>query len=352
MRCLALAAAAAAAVAATTSASASSPKPGPLLVFLLAGQSNMEGQSPTDSTDPNPGCTGCPHRNGTLAWMVFNETRAEVQAWSSKLVNPDGSWLVLPSVWMWGNENQGTTNWTVGNGVTKNANGPEYGFGYGIAQAAPQQALLAKWARGGTSLAQDWRPPSSGGTVGPLFVESVAAWKSLLTTENLTALYPSYDASAGFEIAGFLWTQGWQDGCSDSMAAEYETNMAHFIADMRAAFNSPKLPFAISVFGVAGFAQSIPRRVEVTQAQFNVANCTLHPELGESVKIRPFRPPIHHRTRPVNCVPRKLIIRTFWPLHTRRLRHGGRHRDARHVARLHGNGGCHQPRVLYSQRAP
>jgi hypothetical protein len=186
MRCLALAAAAAAAVAAAA-ASASQPKPGPLQVFLLAGQSNMEGQSPTDSTDPNPGCTGCPHRNGTLAWMVHNETRAEVQAWSRKLVNTDGSWLVLPSVWMWGNENQGTTNWTVGNGVTKDANGPEYGFGYGIAQSSPNQALLAKWARGGTSLAQDWRPPSSGGTVGPLFVESVAAWKSLLTTENLTA---------------------------------------------------------------------------------------------------------------------------------------------------------------------
>jgi hypothetical protein len=164
--------------------------------------------------------------------------------------------------------------------VTRNANGPEYGFGFGIAEASPHQALLAKWARGGTSLAQDWRPPSSGGTVGPLFVESIAAWKSLLTTANLTALYPGYDASAGFEIAGFLWTQGWQDGCVDSMAAEYEKNMANFISDMRAAFNLPKLPFAISVFGVNGFKQSIPRRTEVTQAQWNVANCTLHPELG------------------------------------------------------------------------
>ena len=164
--------------------------------------------------------------------------------------------------------------------MTRNANGPEYGFGFGIADASPHQALLAKWARGGTSLAQDWRPPSSGGTVGPLFVESIAAWKSLLTTANLTALYPGYDASAGFEIAGFLWTQGWQDGCVDSMAAEYEKNMANFISDMRAAFNLPKLPFAISVFGVNGFKQSIPRRTEVTQAQWNVANCTLHPELG------------------------------------------------------------------------
>ena len=63
------------------------------------------------------------------------------------------------------------------------------------------------------------------------------------------------------------------------MADEYEKNMANFIQDMRAEFQSPKLPFAIPVFGVAGFGQSEKRRIEVTQAQWNVANCTLHPEL-------------------------------------------------------------------------
>ena len=56
--------------------------------------------------------------------------------------------------------------------------------------------------------------------------------------------------------------------------------MAHFISDMRAAFGKPALPFAISAFGVAGFGQAEARRVEITTAQLNVANCTLHPELG------------------------------------------------------------------------
>ena len=64
------------------------------------------------------------------------------------------------------------------------------------------------------------------------------------------------------------------------MADEYEANMAHFVSDMRAALTVPKMPFAISAFGVGGYDQSVSRRVEVTQAQFNVANCTLHPELG------------------------------------------------------------------------
>ena len=187
----------------------------------------MEGQSPTDSTDPNPGCTGCPHRNGTLAWMIFNETRPDVQAWSKKLWDAQtNDYLVRTDVWVYGNENAGTGNWTVGNGVSRSTNGPEYGFGFGIGDASPSQVLLAKFAHGGTALASDWRPPSSGGAVGPLFNASVAWWQQLLTPANLTALFPAYDASKGFEIAGFVWVQGWQDGCNQQWADEYEVNMA------------------------------------------------------------------------------------------------------------------------------
>jgi hypothetical protein len=243
----------------------------------------MEGQSPIDEPSQDPKCTGCPHRNGTLAWMVFNETRESVTAWSKNLWVGDeatGSWLKNDNVWMWGNENLGTTNWTVGNGFRASTNGPEYGFGYAMGSVATEQVLLAKWSVGGTSLAHDWRPPSAGGQTGPLYNQSLADWKALLTTANLTALYPAYNAAAGFEIAGMLWVQGWQDGCVQAMADEYESNMAHFISDMRAALGVPKMPFAISAFGVAGFAQAEARRAEITQAQLNVANCTLHPELG------------------------------------------------------------------------
>jgi hypothetical protein len=238
----------------------------------------MEGQSDIDSSDPK---TGAPHRNGTLAWMIFNETRPDVTAWSKRLWDPStNNYLVREDVWVYGNENVGTGNWTVGNGFLPKKNGPEYGFGYVIGDAAPSQVLLAKFAAGGTSLDKDWRPPSSGGGAGPLFNASLAYWRALLTPENLTATFPGYDAAAGFEVAGFLWVQGWQDGCVQAMADAYEANMANFIKDMRAAFNKPALPFAIAAFGVAGFNQGEARRREVTQAQFNVANCTLHPELG------------------------------------------------------------------------
>ena len=35
------------------------------------------------------------------------------------------------------------------------------------------------------------------------------------------------------EIVGFGWHQGWNDGCSTEMTAEYEENMANFINDVR-----------------------------------------------------------------------------------------------------------------------
>ena len=93
-------------------------------------------------------------------------------------------------------------------GFRASTNGPEYGFGGALGSVAPKQMLLAKFSNGGTSLAHDWRPPSAGGTTGPLFNASLAAWKSLLTPANLTALYPGYNESEGYEIAGMLWVQG------------------------------------------------------------------------------------------------------------------------------------------------
>ena len=52
------------------------------------------------------------------------------------------------------------------------------------------------------------------------------------------------------EVAGFVWFQGWNDqyGGQD----EYESNMKHFIEDVRKDLKSPKLPFVIGVMGQNG----------------------------------------------------------------------------------------------------
>jgi len=164
----------------------------------------MEGQAEISLPPLNPPYVG--NRNGTLAYMVFNETRPSVTSWSHTLYDGN-NWLQYPDVWVYGNENSGTTNWTVGNGFTKDKIGPEYGFGWALNKVAPKQILLAKFAAGGTSLAHDWRPPSSGGTVGPLWNASIAYWRDLLKPENLTALFPGYTPAMGYEISGFLWVQ-------------------------------------------------------------------------------------------------------------------------------------------------
>jgi alpha-galactosidase len=72
---------------------------------------------------------------------------------------------------------------------------------------------------------------------------------------------PAYDAAQGYEIAGFVWLQGWNDmvdghtypdrGKPGRFSA-YGDLLAHFIRDVRKDFNAPKMPFVIGVMGVGG----------------------------------------------------------------------------------------------------
>ena len=71
------------------------------------------------------------------------------------------------------------------------------------------------------------------------------------TLANLKQFFPAY-AGQGYELAGFVWFQGWNDMINADATAEYATNLAHFIRDVRKDFNAPKLPFVISQMGVDG----------------------------------------------------------------------------------------------------
>lgn len=63
--------------------------------------------------------------------------------------------------------------------------------------------------------------------------------------------FPDY-AGQGYEIAGFIWFQGWNDMIDATATGEYAVNMAHFIRDVRKDLNVPKLPFVIGQMGVDG----------------------------------------------------------------------------------------------------
>jgi hypothetical protein len=59
-----------------------------------------------------------------------------------------------------------------------------------------------------------------------------------------------------YEIAGFVWMQGWNDMVSRDAVAEYEDNLVNFATDVRAEFGLPELPFVVGELGNGGPAEA------------------------------------------------------------------------------------------------
>lgn len=78
---------------------------------------------------------------------------------------------------------------------------------------------------------------------------------------DIKRVVPDYDSKQGYELAGFVWFQGWNDMVDGSTYPSrgapggydaYSAVMAHFIRDVRKDLDAPKLPFVIGVLGVGG----------------------------------------------------------------------------------------------------
>jgi hypothetical protein len=67
--------------------------------------------------------------------------------------------------------------------------------------------------------------------------------------------HPEYDAQAGFEVAGGLWFQGFNDQFDPEFYGNYSSNMVHFIQDLRKEVKQPKMPFVIGVLGTPAFRE-------------------------------------------------------------------------------------------------
>ena len=93
-----------------------------------------------------------------------------------------------------------------------------------------------------------------------------------------------------------VWHQGWNDGCDVNMTAEYETNLANLIRDVRTDLGVPNLPVSIGVSGFNGWKDDHGRRDAIIAAQLAVANSTKYPEFAGTVataETRGFaRPPL------------------------------------------------------------
>ncbi|HQW28661.1 MAG TPA: sialate O-acetylesterase [Verrucomicrobiales bacterium] len=219
----------------------------PLKVFILAGQSNMEGQAVTDLTgkDYNEG-------RGTLASLMADPVKGAI---FKHLKDADGKWTVREDVWVrYQREKQALLAGplTCGFSIYGDSHhfGPELQFGHVVGNALSNQVLLIKAAWGGKSLGIDFRPPSSGGTVGPYYALMIAQIHEALA--NMKSDFPGYDGKGydgkGYELAGFVWWHGWNDFCDPKLVPEYETNLINLIHDVRKDLKAPKLPVVIGEF--------------------------------------------------------------------------------------------------------
>lgn len=215
-------------------------EPKPLRVFILAGQSNMEGQAVVDlqGKDYNDG-------KGTLAALMNDPAKKDLLR---HLKDANGDWRVRDDVWVRYQPERGKLRaGPLAFGFTPYGGqhhfGPELQFGHVVGDAIDNEVLLIKTAWGGKSLFVDFRPSSSGGKTGKYYTLMIQQIREALA--NLKQDFPSSKAE-GVELAGMVWYQGWNDGCDPKNAVpEYESNLVNLIKDVRTDLGVPKLPVVV-----------------------------------------------------------------------------------------------------------
>lgn len=188
----------------------------PVKVFLLAGQSNMVGMASTEHLQLLANETCC------------NEYRS---LWNGT------AFAERDHVYMKYNDRQGKL--TVGTGfAAPNKFGTELGFGWVVGDTMGNESVvLIKAAYGGRTLAVDFRPPASGeGTYSKVKpVHYGWEYRQMMADlyqglDQLVDFYPDYDEAVGYELAGFVWFQGWNDMLSWPYVKEYSYNVSCFDA--------------------------------------------------------------------------------------------------------------------------
>ena len=212
---------------------------GPIKVFILAGQSNMEGHGVVSMDGENDYNSG----KGNLVWSMENSKSAGKM---KPLKNEQGEWVVRDDVRISFKvgDNVREGGLTVGyTGYGGNSHiGPELGFGLVVGDHYKEPVLLIKTAWGGKSLFVDFRPPSSGGEVGPFYTKMVEEVRAALTALE----------DQKYEIAGFVWQQGWNDMCTKDAIPEYADNLVNLAKDIRQEFKLPDMPIVVGELGNGG----------------------------------------------------------------------------------------------------
>jgi alpha-galactosidase len=250
----------------------------PLKVYILCGQSNMEGHA----------------KISTFDYIGKDPKTAPIL---KEMLGPDGKPRVCEKVWISYYTNskepgEGFGKLTAGYGARSNPEesggkiGPEFTFGIYMQKLLNEPILIIKAAWGGKSINTDFRPPSAGpyrfneqqleslkkrdknieeakadkasrtGHFYRLMIEHV---KKVLADPKRVC--PVYDPKEGYELAGFVWFQGWNDMVDGGTYPnrgkpggydKYSEVLAHFIRDVRKDLKAPKMRFVIGVMGAGG----------------------------------------------------------------------------------------------------
>ncbi|WP_038161241.1 sialate O-acetylesterase [Verrucomicrobium sp. BvORR106] len=259
----------------------------PLKVFILAGQSNMEGHAKIEIFD----YIGDDPVTAPLLKMMRGA--------DGKPTVCEGVWISYLTGRYDGSANgEGLGKLTAGFGArgdnpTNDGGkiGPEFTFGLTMDAALAEPVLIIKTAWGGRSLHTEFRPPSAGPyelsawqkenypkQEGHGIPKDFEKWKADKVKEtgvfyrfmiehvkrvlaDPKRVVPGYDAAQGYELAGFVWLQGFNDMVDGHTYPargkpgrfdRYSELLAHFIRDVRRDVGAPKMPFVIGVMGVGG----------------------------------------------------------------------------------------------------
>ena len=212
--------------------------PSKVRVFILAGQSNMEGYGTIEDAENDP---------GSLIDIIENDVDGN---WDE--IGELGNWNSLEDAYIYFANDGDTirTNVTVGQGNGPNLIGAELMFAHQLDEYYEEPILIIKTAWGGKNLAVDFRPPSAGGETGEYYNTMIQTIEEV--TQSLETEFPDI-GTTDFEISGFTWFQGWNDGASDSFLNEYESNLYHLVNDVRNNLETPALPVVIANSGQGGF---------------------------------------------------------------------------------------------------
>lgn len=201
----------------------------PVRVFLMAGQSNMEGYGPLNDREAGD-WEGSISLNALIAAGM--EADGILDPRDDVYVDFGGDGRTSPGMLR------------PGFGATPYFFGPELGMGEVLGDALDEPIVMFKAATGGTTLGGDWRPPSSGGETGALYTDMMTSFMRFLEME-IGETFPEALSANGYELAGFVWLQGWNDQFEDGFVAQYEDNLVALVSDVRAALGTPNLPAII-----------------------------------------------------------------------------------------------------------